>query len=146
MGFRTLKAVLFVSAALVGSATIGAAGSPGIDYVGNWSNVNPNSGGLAKVTVENRGQGFLVHIWGKCHPDPCDWGVARAKVFAGTVSSSPASDVASLEALYNPGFARKRVVLRLRNASTMEVETSTHFTDNSGRQDMSMSDMLRRIE
>jgi hypothetical protein len=68
-----------------------------------------------------------------------------AKAFSGSISTSPANDVASLEATYDQGFARKRVELRLLDPDTMLVQVSTHFTDGSGRSDYATEERLQRL-
>jgi hypothetical protein len=147
MFYKKVKTALIVGATVIGSATIVTAGQPGAYYAGNWTNAHP-AGGIAqvRVQVQNQGRLFLVHLWGQCTPSPCDWGMTGAKPFGGSVSSSPETDVASLQAAYDQGFAVKQVELRLLDPNTLSVQISTHFKDGSGRQDYTTEDTFLRAQ
>jgi hypothetical protein len=44
---------------------------------GVWVNDNPQTRGITKIVVEQKGDALTVHAWGACHPQDCDWGSER---------------------------------------------------------------------
>jgi hypothetical protein len=48
-------------------------------FVKNWTNTDPNSSGLTRISIsQNGGSGLAVHVFGKCTPTDCDWGSVQA--------------------------------------------------------------------
>lgn len=95
---------------------------------GVWVNVDPHTRGLVRVAIN----GNRIHPYGACQPDPCDWGVLKAKSFSGSVDSS---NQTALEAKQTTSFSRVNLTLSLEPDGRLRVEAFTHFTDNSGRAD-----------
>lgn len=95
---------------------------------GTWINVDPHTRGLVRVVIN----GNRIHPYGACHPDPCDWGVLKAKSFSGSVDTS---SLTALEAKQTTSFSRVNLTLSLEPDGKLRVEAFTHFTDNSGRAD-----------
>ena len=83
----TAAAVLTV-VALSGSA---AATSPTGNLVGTWNNVDPNTRGTVQVVISAGSNGALkVHVFGACHPTPCDNGTTSAFDYSSSTTSSTA--------------------------------------------------------
>ncbi len=98
------------------------------DLNGTWVNVDANTRGLVQIEIH----GNKIHPYGACHPDPCDWGVLKAKSFAASVDSSAPT---SLLAKQTTSFSHVEITLSLERDGRLRAEVFTHFTDNSGRAD-----------
>ena len=50
------------------------------DFAGVWVNVNPKTGGMSRIVLSSAAGGteMVVHGFGACVPDDCDWGEIRA--------------------------------------------------------------------
>lgn len=93
---------------------------------GAWSNDDPNTGGITRVEVqmicndvvlcgvdenghvdcEEPSPPWRVHLWGKCHPSDCDWGVVNGQDFYTSDGTK------WIYAFYNHGFAKRYVYLK----------------------------------
>ena len=62
-------------------------------------------------------------------PGTCDWGAEIASFANNRVTL-----------VWNPSFAIKTQKLEVLNNGRLRVETATHFTDNSGREDFTSID------
>jgi hypothetical protein len=105
---------------------------------GIWANVDPRTRGLVRIEIH----GKKIHPYGACHPNPCDWGVLKAKSFAANVDSAIAT---ALVAKYNTNFSRAEITLALEADGRLRAEVFTHFTDGSGRADFREVDSLERV-
>lgn len=99
--------------------------------LGTWFNVDKNTRGIPKLELTASGPVLSLHVWGKCHPTFCDWGVVQAKPFADSVCTTP---VVAFTAQYKFNFVETLVVGRLEFGALF-VETFDHFIDGSGRED-----------
>jgi len=43
-------------------------------YLGIWVNSDPDTPGITKVEIRPANGTVLVHAWGTCRPQDCDWG------------------------------------------------------------------------
>lgn len=41
---------------------------------GSWYNIDENTGGVTKITIEKPDSEIFVQAWGACVPQDCDWG------------------------------------------------------------------------
>jgi len=119
----------------------------GIDeFLGNWKNIDPHTGGITRVEIFLVGANVYVHAWGKCHPSDCDWGSVLARVYAPGVGADLLGEARAISAVYNESF--KRSILSIHPHPTapnvITVECFDHFTDNSGRTDYSAEYHLER--
>jgi hypothetical protein len=136
-------AFLFVRMAAVAIATLLlAAGAmkaqrPAGPMDGTWFNVDPATRGLTSIQI----QGNVLHPYGSCHPQACDWGAIKAKGFANDVNSG---GFTALRAKANQGFATKEIVATLEPDGRLRVEVFTHFTDDSKRPDYRAVDYFAR--
>ena len=116
--------------------------SPNSTLLGNWKNTDSNTRGITRINVgfacgdvvqcDTEGHcsqpytGYVVRVYGACHPTDCDWGSANAKItkLPGEV----------LTASYKQSFAKRDILANI-NQGQLWLVLSTHFTDNSGRTD-----------
>lgn len=98
------------------------------NFDGTWFNVDPATRGLVKIVI----RGVKIHPYGACHPDPCDWGVIKAKNFGSSVNTTAA---AALLAKQTTSFSKVEMTLSLDPDGRLRAELFTHFTDGSGRAD-----------
>jgi hypothetical protein len=123
-----------------------AAGFGITDYLGGWTNADPNSRGITWISVRKDGERLVVQVWGKCHPTDCDWGTAQAAPFGRSVESSADAPIKSVSVTFSPSFAEQRLNLRLTTRDTLTSVVDTHFTDRSGRADYENTDQFVRAK
>jgi hypothetical protein len=105
---------------------------------GTWFNVDARTRGLVQIEIHDK----RIHPYGACHPDPCDWGVLKAKSFAPTVDSNYAM---ALTAKSTTNFSRSKLTLSLETDGRLRAEVFTHFTDGSGRADYRFVNYFTRM-
>ncbi len=49
-------------------------------FVGFWVNEDKVTPDITKIDIARAGNDILVHMWGKCTPDDCDWGITKTAV------------------------------------------------------------------
>lgn len=127
-----------VSVAVVLTVAVGALAQKSDHALdGTWVNVDAASRGLVMIEIA----GNKIHPYGKCHPQLCDWGVIKAKVFTAGVNLGAA---AALHAKTTTSFAASDIVVTLETDGRMRVEVFTHFTDASKRNDYRAVDYFVR--
>ena len=47
---------------------------------GLWKNEDSNTRGVTKIVILRKNGETFVRAWGKCHPQDCDWGEAKATI------------------------------------------------------------------
>ncbi len=102
-------------------------------FTGAWANVDRNTRDITRVTVTAAGNVLDVHVWGRCHPTDCDWGVAEGYAYAGAVNESLAAQARRVTVVYRPGFSETILVMQLLATGQLQIELFTRFLDNSGR-------------
>jgi hypothetical protein len=110
-------------------------------FAGDWNNVDPNTGGITKLSIVVSGASANVHVWGKCHPTDCDWGGVDSFVFAPDVSSDPISQAQALMATFTTSFSVTTLFISPQ-VSRLSVQSYTRFTDGSGRSNYGSSDLF----
>lgn len=108
--------------------------------LGTWMNVDPHTPGIVKVVLGWAAGALSVHVFGACHPTPCDWKVVKGLVYAANVSSTNA---VAFSALYKFDF-KETLVVGYMKAGQLIVENYNHFIDNSGRHDYCSYETFRR--
>lgn len=103
-------------------------------FLGLWVNENPQTRSIPQIHISTLGSQIVVHAWGSCHPDWCDWGKAAGQF----------TDAATLQAFWDQDFADAQMTLKLLPSSKLELTFSKHFKDNSGRQDYSITEIYAR--
>lgn len=108
-------------------------------FDGVWVNPSP-SGGLIKVVIQD-GQ---VHAYGVCHPNPCDWGITNATVYAGSVSDNVKKQARAMVATYRQGSTETILVITPQGAADLQVEMYTRFTGADRRSPYTKAETFRR--
>lgn len=105
-------------------------------FPGYWTNEDPDTGNIIHVEIRTAGDLLLVHMWGRCHPQDCDWGE----------QSTPISDADDglLSITWNPGFKIERQELSVLADGRLKIAGSVHYTDSSGRMDRWYTDYFSR--
>ncbi len=115
------------------------------NLTGTWTNVNPTTGGVVKITITNDLAGFQIHTYGACSPTPCDHGAVAASSFSKSVSSSVAY---GLSGQYNFGFSTMLVTAKRAyeydGGNFLEVETRTKFAAGDTRYDYTRTELFRK--
>ncbi len=133
-----IRAVLAATALVLGLA--GSALANTGQFIGDWVNVDSNTGGITRVVVTPAGPNRVrVQVFGKCHPNDCDWGTVAGKGYANSASSN---DIRTVTAEFSTGFGKTLVILRPISGG-LSYSALTDFTDNSGRKDYESSGTLR---
>jgi hypothetical protein len=104
-------------------------------FVGDWKNTDPSSQSLTRVLITGADQ-LVVHPWGKCQPSDCDWGPAPG------ISLPPADG--SFVVVWDQKFAFHTLLLSLEEDGRLKVSLKTHFTDNSGRRDLEITEFFTK--
>lgn len=108
--------------------------------LGTWFNCDRETRSIVKVEITQTTVGINIHVFGACHPTPCDWHVVPAKMFADNVCSPQA---VGFTGEYKFDFKQTVVAGRLEFGALF-LETFNHFTDASGRSDYNSVDVLFR--
>jgi len=126
---KFLKLAISILLLVVIAAFTGCGGTTlgGSDFCGFWVNEDTDTQGITKVDIQKIGDIIYVHMWGKCHPTDCDWGIE-------TTNNSDATD-GILNLTWEFDFAIETQELILLSDGRLKVIAFCHFTDNSGRPD-----------
>jgi hypothetical protein len=112
-------------------------------FAGTWVNTNdaaPHR--IAKLVMTVRGGILMVHAWGFCEPDACDWGEVAAEVYAESINSQTAI---SFTATFDFGFMETQLQTNLKRG-TMVIATTNKFSDLSGRSDYYTREFFYEID
>lgn len=114
---------------------------PGVaPLTGNWKNVDAHTRGIVRLMINPAKTGINVHLYGACHPTPCDWGAVPGMTYAPDVTSKSA---VAFTAHYRMDFKETFVTGNL-NRGTLTLELFTHFKDKSSRSDYYMKEYFRQ--
>ncbi len=139
-----LRCGVVVAAILSAGLMTGAALAGVSDFLGNWTNTDPNTSDVTRVVVTASGGGQVtVRVFGQCHPTDCDWGAVSGHGYAEAVNSN---DVRIVTAMFTPGFKRSLVILREGPGGNLRYTVLTDFTDGSGRNDYESRGELNRVQ
>ena len=101
-------------------------------FVGVWLNTNDSAPHrIAKLIMTIRDGNLMVHAYGYCTPEPCDWGEVAADVYADSITSQTAM---AFTAAFDFGFMETYLQTNLKRG-TMVIATANKFSDLSGRSD-----------
>jgi hypothetical protein len=107
-------------------------------FVGGWKNVDGNTGGITRIEIRSGAKSMQIHMWGKCHPEDCDWGEV----------SIPLADAdnrtISIRWSHFDGRLVSTQQFDLLPDGRLRVITHTHFSDGSGRPDYDSTDYFSR--
>ncbi|CAK8724450.1 MAG: hypothetical protein CDV28_10259 [Candidatus Electronema aureum] len=131
----------FKSAHDQATVSVGAALAPSSKpLVGTWINCDKQTGGIVKIEIAVDGKGLVVHAYGACHPDPCDWGAVSGHSYSSSVSSL---DAVAFTAVFDAGFSERLLTGHLENGCLI-AESYTNFKDGGGRYDYYVKECLCR--
>lgn len=92
------------------------------DFVGQWQNVDADTGGITKIHIDRVGNSLNVHSWGACVPQDCDHGT-------NTVAFEGNPVVIGREF----SFKRETLTLTLLRNGELRVLSDNVFTDGTNR-------------
>jgi peroxiredoxin/outer membrane lipoprotein-sorting protein len=93
--------------------------------VGSWDNQDPSTDGITQIVISQEKSGQLrVHVWGKCEPMDCDWGVAEVNSSNGLATS-----------VFDQGFATTAMEFVLLPDGRLLVVSKSDYKDQSGFRD-----------
>jgi hypothetical protein len=112
-------------------------------FIGTWTNTNDSSRHkIARVVLTIRDGRLVVHAYGDCSPELCDWGEVEASVFADGIDSLTAM---SFSAIYDFGFMETYLQSNLKHG-TLVIASCNKFRDESGRSNYYTREFFYRIE
>lgn len=117
---------------LSGSSHAGSPSGPEA-MEGRWENIDGRSRTIPFLEIRRVGNEYRIHLWGSCHPTPCDWGEISAEAYAPRVDDDPLEETIALTASYEKSFAVTLVSLKLQRSRILELDLFTRFRDGSGR-------------
>ena len=109
-------------------------------FVGYWINEDTNTGGITKINIQENNNLLEIHIWGKCFPTDCDWGIE-------TTDISDAAD-GILNLIWEVDFAIKTQELILLSYGRLKVITFVDFypDDIYGREDYESTEYFEFLQ
>jgi hypothetical protein len=113
------------------------------DFVGQWVNADRDTSGVTRVEVTRRAGELQMRVFGQCGPRDCDWGMARADIYANDANDNPIRDATAISGRFNAGFAQKFIILHEARGDMLTFDVYTNFTDRSRRTDYVMQGRLR---
>ncbi len=123
----------------VEAAATPAAVSPAA-LVGTWTNIDHATRNLVKIVIAAAGTGISVHAFGACSPTPCDWGAVSGLVYSANVGSTAA---VAFTAQFRFSFSQLVLTGHVVGRELL-LESFTHFTDGSGRNNYYSTDTMVR--
>lgn len=112
----------------------GAAIAPGVDtsaLLGIWVNSNPDSNGIARMTMSESGGNLTLQVWAIGPDGLIDWGIEDVSVFTSASSSRVGAGFACQ---YDFGFVKTRLLGMILKGLLVLAELHI-FKDDSGRAD-----------
>lgn len=136
----------FTSAADHVDAEADAKGPSAVDptpFVGSWTNTNDSARHkIARVVMSVKDGVLIVHAYGDCTPELCDWGEVEASVFADSIASHVAM---SFSAVYDFGFMETYLQSNIKHG-TLVIASCNRFKDDSGRSNYYTREFFYQVE
>jgi hypothetical protein len=85
---------------------------------GDWRNDNPQTRGITRLEVRRKGDLVVVHAWGACSPQDCDWGTEKAALSQESATVS-----------WDQGFVRRNMTL-VPDAGRLRMLLDSVYRDN----------------
>jgi thiol-disulfide isomerase/thioredoxin len=101
---------------------------------GVWVN-EQETDNITRINVRRDGTRTLVHAWGACSPNDCDWGETEAELWKGIPT-----------AVWNQGFVTVRMQLIPVATGRIIVASESEFHDESGRNVPAQAEFFQRLE
>ena len=116
----------------------------GLSYFsGKWKNTDAHARGLTRISIKTMGRSVRVHAWVACPPTECDWGEVPGTAFGSGVSDDISNQAQRVTATFETSFSDTVMTLSPADDNTLEADTQTRFTDNSGRSSYSATYTFR---
>lgn len=104
---------------------------PESQYLGSWQNEDSSTNSITRFSIASRPDKLIVHAWGKCQPQDCDWNEAEA---------TPTGQ--DLAVLWDQKFALRRWDLSLEGDDRLRLSMHSHYND--GREDRAETSLFVR--
>jgi peroxiredoxin/outer membrane lipoprotein-sorting protein len=92
--------------------------------VGSWVNQDSSTSGVTEIAIDNNEGHLRVHVWGKCEPRNCDWGITDVGSWNGLTRS-----------VFDMGFVTTTMEFIPLPDSKLLVVYKDEYKDKSGRSD-----------
>ena len=96
---------------------------------GTWYSTDKNARGIVKLVLSERDGALVVHAYGACEPEACDWGEVKGEVFAANVLGRQAM---AFTATYDFGFMETSLAVYYKGG-ILVLDSFNSFKDGSGR-------------
>lgn len=103
--------------------------------LGEWENRDRNTRSVTRMHFTLQGGRLQCRIWGRCHPEDCDWGIRPVELYGRNVSANLPEEASAFTMEYPSGFATKWLTGRIGKRGEMVVDLFNRFQDRSGRSD-----------
>lgn len=110
-------------------------------FVGTFVNVDPNTGGITRLVLQSDD---TINVWGRCHPNDCDWGQETAFAYGAHVAANLRTAADAVTATYVKGFATTILLITPLKENRIRVDVFTRFTDRSRRTAYAQSYVMAR--
>jgi hypothetical protein len=99
--------------------------------LGIWWSTDKATGGIRKLILTEENGDLMIHAFGACVPELCDWGKIAAVAYAANVSSR---DAMAFTARYDFGFMETTLAVYMKGG-ILVLDSFNAFKDASGRSD-----------
>jgi hypothetical protein len=111
---------------------LAAAGGGEVDpgpLAGVWFATDRATPGVLRMELAKREGRLVVHAYGACSPEPCDWGEQVATAYGASVASTEAM---AFSVIYDFGFLETLLAAYMKGG-ILVLDTFNTFKDGSGR-------------
>lgn len=110
------------------------------DFYGIWTDSQTDGSGIARIVIlPGDGNRAAIHLYGRCVPGECDWGIQPARAYAGGPGGG---EIQSLAAEFDNAGVRRRLVLRPAVGHALRFEIETDYADGSGQANYAVTGAL----
>jgi hypothetical protein len=109
------------------------------ELLGDWRNVNANSGGIVRLLITKKDDAINVQAWGACHPEPCDWHSERATVYGPLISPPDPNRVEYLTVIFI-----EKILLVIGSPPGRTGELRAIVLDGKGRSNVGFDEIFKK--
>lgn len=106
-------------------------------FIGTWVNEDEDTGGITRTVIRAEFDTIFVHMWGACHPEDCDWGEEKPESYD--------SKSRIIFMTWKTGFSIISQQINLLSDGNLQVNSHTHFIDESNRADYDSLDIFYKV-
>ena len=110
-------------------------------FVGAFVNIDPNTRGVTRLELNDDD---TINVWGRCHPNDCNWGPETAFAYGSHVAADLRTAADAVTATYVKGFATTILLITPLKENRIRVDVFTRFTDRTRRSAYAQSYVLVR--